>query len=54
MEYNETDWMQEEIESLSDALQETYENGKISMNEYAELVFNNLKMLNDDEFGDIE
>lgn len=53
MEYNETDWMQEEIESLSDTLQEAYENGKISMDEYAELVFNNLKMLNDDEFGDL-
>lgn len=49
MEYNETDWMQEEIESLSDTLQEAYENGKISMDEYAELLSNSLELLDESE-----
>lgn len=53
MKYDDLDWKQEELISVTDALQEAYENGKISMDEYAELVFNNLKMLNDDEFGDL-
>lgn len=49
MEYNETDWMQEEIESLSDTLQEAYENGKITMDEYAELLSNSLELLDESE-----
>lgn len=49
MEYNDLDWKQEEFVSATDALQEAYENGRITMDEYAELLSNSLELLDESE-----
>ena len=49
MEYNDLDWKQEELVSATDALQEAYENGRITMDEYAELLSNSLELLDESE-----
>lgn len=49
MEYNDLDWKQEELVSATDALQEAYENGKISFDKYVELLSNSLELLDENE-----
>lgn len=49
MKYNDLDWKQEELVLATDALQEAYENGKIAMDEYAELLSNSLELLDESE-----
>lgn len=49
MEYNNLDWRQEELVSVTDALQEAYESGKISFDKYVELLSNSLELLDESE-----
>lgn len=49
MEYNNLDWRQEELVSVTDALQEAYKSGKISFDKYVELLSNSLELLDESE-----
>lgn len=49
MEYNNLDWKQEELVSVTDALQEAYESGEISFDKYVELLSNSLELLDESE-----